>query len=87
MSRLRIIDARKMEKLLFKFGFERVRQKGSHVFYRHPDGRTTSVPHHRGRDLARPLIKEILREIELSSDERGVFEEVINSHYTISCPS
>lgn len=46
MSRLRIIDARKMEKLLFKLGFERVRQKGSHVFYRHPDGRTTSVPHH-----------------------------------------
>lgn len=58
-----------MEKLLFKIGFERVRQKGSHVFYRHPDGRTTSVPHHPGRDLARPLIKEILREIELSSDE------------------
>ncbi len=69
MSRLRIIDARKMEKLLFKLGFERVRQKGSHVFYRHPDGRTTSVPHHPGRDLARPLIKEILREIELSVEE------------------
>ncbi len=69
MSKLRIIEARKMEKLLFKLGFERVRQKGSHVFYRHPDGRTTSAPHHRGRDLARPLIKEILREIKLSSDE------------------
>ncbi|MCZ7397650.1 MAG: type II toxin-antitoxin system HicA family toxin [Candidatus Methanoperedens sp.] len=76
MSRLRIIDARKMEKLLFKLGFERVRQKGSHVFYRHPDGRTTSVPHHRGRDLARPLIKEILREIELSSDE---YEEYLRT--------
>jgi len=72
LSRLLIIDARKMEKLLLKLGFERVRQKGSHVFYRHPDGRTTSVPHHRGRDLARPLIKEILREIELSSDEYEV---------------
>jgi predicted RNA binding protein YcfA (HicA-like mRNA interferase family) len=58
-----------MEKLLLKLGFERVRQKGSHVFYRHPDGRTTSVPHHPGRDLARPLIKEILREIELSVEE------------------
>ena len=69
MSKLQIIDARKMEKMLFKLSFDRVRQKGSHVFYRHPDGRTTSVPHHRGRDLARPLIKEILREIELSSDE------------------
>ncbi len=69
MSRLQIIDAIKMEKLLFKLGFERIRQKGSHVFYRHPDGRTTTVPHHRGRDLARPLIKEILREIELSVEE------------------
>jgi len=69
LSRLRIIDARKMEKLLLKLGFQRVRQKGSHVFYRHPDGRTTSVPHHPGRDLARPLINEILREIELSFEE------------------
>ncbi|NJD51561.1 MAG: type II toxin-antitoxin system HicA family toxin [Candidatus Methanoperedens sp.] len=69
MTKLNVIDARKMEKLLFKLGFERVRQKGSHVFYRHPDGRTTSVPHHPGRDLARPLIKEILREIELSVEE------------------
>jgi predicted RNA binding protein YcfA (HicA-like mRNA interferase family) len=58
-----------MEKLLLKLGFQRVRQKGSHVFYRHPDGRTTSVPHHPGRDLARPLIKEILREIELNVEE------------------
>jgi len=76
LSRLRIIDARKMEKLLFKIGFERVRQKGSHVFYRHPDGRTKSIPPHRGRDLARPLIKEILREIELSSDE---YEEYLRN--------
>ncbi|MCD4797742.1 MAG: type II toxin-antitoxin system HicA family toxin [Methanosarcinales archaeon] len=58
-----------MEKLLLKLGFKKIRQKGSHVFYRHPDGRTTTVPHHSGRDLARPLIKEILREIELSVDE------------------
>ena len=69
MSRLRIINAKKIEKLLFKLGFEKVRQKGSHVFYRHPDGRTTTVPHHGGRDLARPLIKEILREIELSAEQ------------------
>ncbi len=75
MSRLRIIDARKMEKLLLKLGFQRVRQKGSHVFYRHTDGRTTTVPHHRGRDLARPLIKDILKEIELSDEE---YEDYLN---------
>ena len=69
MTKLQVVDARKMEKLLFKLGFERVRQKGSHVFYKHPDGRTTTIPHHSGRDLAKPLIKEILKEIELSKSE------------------
>ncbi|MBX3011326.1 MAG: type II toxin-antitoxin system HicA family toxin [Caldilineaceae bacterium] len=69
MSRLTIVDFRTMEKLLLRLDFVVVRQKGSHVFYRHADGRTTTVPNHSGRDLARPLIREILREIELSPDE------------------
>jgi predicted RNA binding protein YcfA (HicA-like mRNA interferase family) len=59
LTRLKIIDARKMEKLLLKLGFEKVRQKGSHAFYKHLDGRTTTIPHHPGRNLARPLIKEV----------------------------
>ena len=58
-----------MERVLLDLGFRAVRQKGSHVFYRHPDGRTTTVPNHPGRDLARPMIREILREIELSTEE------------------
>jgi predicted RNA binding protein YcfA (HicA-like mRNA interferase family) len=61
-----------MERVLLRLGFESVRQKGSHVFFRHPDGRTTTLPNHPGRDLARPLIREILREIELSP---AAFEE------------
>lgn len=69
MTRLPIVGFRTMEKLLLRLGFVRVRQKGSHVFYRHPDGRTTTVPDHPGRDLARPLIREILREIELSPEQ------------------
>jgi predicted RNA binding protein YcfA (HicA-like mRNA interferase family) len=58
-----------MEKVLLHLGFARTRQKGSHVFYRHPDGRTTTVPHHAGRDLARPIIRDILRDIDLSPEE------------------
>jgi len=69
MTRLPLVKAKTMERILFHLGFERVRQKGSHVFYRHPDGRTTTVPHHPGRDLARPLIREILREIELTPEQ------------------
>jgi predicted RNA binding protein YcfA (HicA-like mRNA interferase family) len=58
-----------MERVLFRLGFEAVRQKGSHVFYRHPDGRTRTVPNHPGRNLARPLLREILREIEVTPDQ------------------
>ena len=69
MTRLPIVGFRQMEKVLLRLGFEAVRQKGSHVFYRHPDGRTTTVPNHPGRDLSRPLIREILREVELTPQE------------------
>lgn len=76
MTRLPIVKSHVMEKVLFNLGFTLVRQKGSHAFYRHPDGRTTTLPKHEGRDLARPLIRTILREIELSIED---FIKEINS--------
>jgi predicted RNA binding protein YcfA (HicA-like mRNA interferase family) len=69
MTRLPVINCKTMERVLSRLGFVAVRQKGAHVFYRHPDGRTTTVPFHSGKDLARPLIREILREIELTPDQ------------------
>jgi predicted RNA binding protein YcfA (HicA-like mRNA interferase family) len=69
MTRLPVVDFKTMERIILRLGFQSVRQKGSHVFYRHPDGRTTTPPHHPGRDLSRPLIREVLREIEISVDE------------------
>ena len=69
MSKLKLIDAKTMEKLVLRLGFEKVRQKGSHTFYRHSNGRVTTVPHHKAKVLARPLIREILREIEITIDD------------------
>jgi len=69
LSKLQIIDAKRMEKLLFLLGFKKTRQKGSHTLYKHPDGRITTVPHHKGRVLVRPLIREILKEIEITVDD------------------
>jgi predicted RNA binding protein YcfA (HicA-like mRNA interferase family) len=69
VSRLPIVDFRTMERVLLRTGFQAVRQKGSHIFYRHPDGRTTTVPNHPGRDLARPLLREVLREIAMSPEQ------------------
>ena len=69
MTHLPAVNFRIMEKLLLRLGFQAVRRKGSHVFYRHADGRTATVPHHPGRDLARPLVREILREIEITLEQ------------------
>ena len=69
MSRLTLIDAPNLERLLIQLGFSKTRQKGSHAFYRHADGRTTTIPFHVGKDLPRPLLREILREINISINE------------------
>lgn len=69
MTRLPIVNFKTMEKVLSRLGFEHIRQRGSHVFYRHPDGRTTTIPNHPGRNLARPLMREILREIEITPEQ------------------
>lgn len=72
-----MVNFKTMDKLLHRLGFTAARQKGSHVFYRHQDGRTTTLPHHGNRDLARPLMREILREISISPDE---FVDLLEDH-------
>jgi len=69
MSKLPMANFKTMDKILRRLGFDAVRQKGSYVFYRHADGRTTTLPNHGNRDIARPLMREILREISVSPDE------------------
>ena len=76
MTRLKLLTAAQLERLLFGLGFVKVRQKGSQAFYRHEDGRTTTIPHHSSKDLPRPLLRAILREISLSVDE---FNAILNN--------
>jgi len=73
MSRLVLIKAAGLEKILLKLGFERKRQKGSHVSYRHPDGRATTVPFHSGKDIPRKLLRRILKQADISIDEYNEF--------------
>jgi predicted RNA binding protein YcfA (HicA-like mRNA interferase family) len=68
-SRLPIVKVKVLEKILLYLGFEVKRQKGSHVFYRHPDGRYTTLPHHGNQEIGRSLLCQILREIEISPEE------------------
>ena len=62
MSKLPILTAQELIRILKKLGFEIIRQKGSHVFLAHEDGRTTVVPVHPGEDIGRGLLRKIIKE-------------------------
>ena len=66
MPRLPTIDAQKLMKILRKLEFQKIRQEGSHIFFKHPDGRTTVVPFHQGKDIGRGLLRSILNNIKIS---------------------
>ena len=68
MTPLPVLTYHRMDKALVSLGFKKIRQKGSHVFYRNSDGRTTTVPNHAG-DLAKPLVREILHEINITPEQ------------------
>jgi len=68
-NKVPIVKVKILEKLLLRLGFESKRQSGSHVFYRHADGRYTTLPHHGNQDLGRSLIRQILREIDITPEE------------------
>ena len=67
--KLPILQAREIIKVLTRIGFQEVRQKGSHKYFRHEDGRTTVVPVHPGRDIGRGLLREIIKEIGISRED------------------
>lgn len=69
MTKLILISGREMCKLLEKAGFQKIHQKGSHIRYKHPDGRFTVVPIHANEDLGKGLLMEILKQIKLDKDE------------------
>jgi predicted RNA binding protein YcfA (HicA-like mRNA interferase family) len=60
--------ARETVARLQRAGFAPVRQSGSHLLLRHPDGRTTYVAMHR-RDVPTGTFKAILRQAGLTEDD------------------
>ena len=69
MTRLYPLKPAAVITILKKLGFEQIRQKGSHIYFRHPDGRSTVVPFHKSEDICRGLLHAILKDIELSWEE------------------
>lgn len=66
MAKPPILKPREVAAKLKALGFAEVRQRGAHKQYRHPDGRFTTVPFHRGRDISPILLRQIAKDIGMS---------------------
>jgi predicted RNA binding protein YcfA (HicA-like mRNA interferase family) len=69
MGNIPVLSARDVARIIGRLGFVEVRQRGSHKQYRHSDGRGTTVPFHSGRDISPILLRQIVKDIDLTMDE------------------
>jgi predicted RNA binding protein YcfA (HicA-like mRNA interferase family) len=72
MSRLPLMTAKDLIKILLKLGFELKRQKGSHKFFQHHDGRTTVIPDHGTEQIDRGLLSKIIKQDLMMSIENFI---------------
>jgi predicted RNA binding protein YcfA (HicA-like mRNA interferase family) len=64
-----VLKPREVIALLERLGCQEVRQRGSHKQFRHPDGRVTTVPVHKGRDISPTLLRQIAHDVHLTLEE------------------
>ena len=64
-----VLKPREVCRVLESLGFVLARQRGSHMQYRHVDGRCTTVPNHPGRDVSPVLLRQIIKDIGLTLEE------------------
>ena len=69
MGSIPVLKPQQVIRLLENLGFVEVRQRGSHKQFRHEDGRGTTVPCHKGRDISPTLLRQIARDIGLTIEE------------------
>ena len=62
------VKIRKVLVALETLGFRQIRQKGSHAFFEHADGRTTVIPMHKEIRI-KLLTKIIKQDLKMEKDE------------------
>lgn len=69
MTRLPRIKGKELIRALERAGFIIDRTRGSHVFLKHADGRATAVPVHSRETMGPGLLRSILRDVEMSTEQ------------------
>ena len=70
MTRTRRMNADEVERILERYGFELVSQKGSHRKWRNLDRQIQAiVPYHKGRDLPMGTLRNIMISADIPETE------------------
>ncbi len=69
-TKLPLLKPQELIRAIEKLGFSCTRKsKGSHFRYKHLDGRITTIPVHKGKDIRKGLLRKILRDVDISIEE------------------
>lgn len=68
-DKLPVLKPKELILVLERLGFINTRRKGSHFRYVSTDGRKTTVPIHKGRNIGRGLLRKILRDLDISPED------------------
>ena len=63
------LSGAQLGRALEKAGFSKVRQKGSHATYKHPDGHRVTISIHPSKTIPEGSLKGILKDAGLSVDD------------------
>lgn len=69
MSKLSPAKPEEVIKVLERLGFKRIRQSGGHAVFYHSDGKWTTVPIHKGKDVAKGTLYKILKDAGIPYQE------------------
>ncbi len=70
MTKLPQLSGKDLAKIVEKLGFIHDHTTGSHMVYKHPDGRKTVVPHHAGEKIGPGLLNKIIKkDLALTREE------------------
>ncbi len=61
MGRLPRLTGKELGRIVEKFGFTYSHTTGSHMVFKHPDGRRATIPHHTGEEIGPGLLIKIIK--------------------------
>ena len=70
MAKLPKLTGKELAKIVERFSFVYSHTTGSHMVYRHPDGRRTTIPCHSGEEIGPGLLLKIIKkDLGISREE------------------